>query len=270
MSPGLSTPSVPEWAARYAAAGLAVLPVHSVRAGVCTCGRADCHSPGKHPLTRNGKDDATTDPVGIAGWWGRWPLANVGVRPTAGLVVLDVDPRNGGAVALHGLTLERGQLPPTLTARTGAGGLHIWLACHGPACGQLCRGVDVKTERGYLVAPPSVHASGRRYEWLTGLPTARAPQWVRRLLNPPPPPTFLPRPATGGKIDPLVRFVTEAPDGELNNRLYWAAVRAHEAGLDTDLLVDAAIAKGHPERGARNTAGSAAQAPRQASRLVAR
>jgi hypothetical protein len=249
------------WAVRYATSGLAVLPLHSIRSGRCTCGR-DCTSPGKHPLTRNGKNDATTDLTQVTTWWDRWPWANVGIRPPAGVIVLDVDPRNGGAVALRELCRTHAPLPQTLTARTGSGGLHLWLAYAGRARGQLCRGVDVKTESGYVVVPPSLHASGRRYEWLVGLPTARAPRWVRRLLNPLPPLQLaLPRLATGGKIDHLVRFVVSAPDGELNNRLYWAAARAHEAGLDTTPLVDAAVAKGHPERGARATATSAARAP---------
>jgi len=39
------------WVVRYAASGLAVLPLHSIRDGRCTCGRAGCHRPGKHPLT---------------------------------------------------------------------------------------------------------------------------------------------------------------------------------------------------------------------------
>jgi hypothetical protein len=235
-----------------------VLPVHSIRDGRCTC-RAECgRNAGKHPLTAHGKDDATTDMGQVAEWWRRWPWANVGIRLLVGLVVLDVDPRNGGPVALAELTREHGPLPPTLTARTGSGGLHAWLAYAGPARGQLCRGVDIKTSSGYVVAPPSLHASEHRYEWLNNLATAPAPRWIRRLLNPPP---SLPPPVTGRTIDRLVRVVVEAPEGELNNRLYWACCRAHEAGLGTGPLVDAAVAKGHPRCGAENTATSAAKAP---------
>jgi hypothetical protein len=164
-----------EWAAKYAAAKLPVLPLHSIRDGRCTC-RTDCgRNAGKHPVTRHGKDDATADPSQVAAWWERWPWANIGIRIPAGLVALDVDPRNSGAVALAELTHRHGRLPQTLTARTGAGGLHIWLAYAGPARAQLRRGVDVKVSSGYVVAPPSIHASGRRYEWITDLPTAPAP-----------------------------------------------------------------------------------------------
>jgi len=244
-----------------------VLPLHTMHDGRCTC-RRDCgRNAGKHPLTAHGKDDATTDPGQVAAWWARWPGANVGIRPPAGVIVLDVDPRNGGSTALLALTREHGQLPATLTARTGSGGLHIWLSYGGRTRGQLCRGVDIKTHGGYVVAPPSMHASGRRYEWLAVLPTAPAPRWVRQLLDPPPVP--LPsrprRPASGERqLDGLLRHVAEDPGGELNRRLYWAASRAHESGLDVEPLVDLAVEMGHPERGARNTAASAAKAPPRA------
>jgi putative DNA primase/helicase len=50
-----------EAALAYAAAGLAVFPVHSVEQGCCSCGRADCRNKGKHPRTPNGFKDATVD-----------------------------------------------------------------------------------------------------------------------------------------------------------------------------------------------------------------
>jgi hypothetical protein len=142
--------------------------------------------------------------------------------------------------------------------------LHIWLAYAGRARGQLCRGVDVKTERGYVVAPPSLHASGRRYEWQVVLPTARAPHWVRRLLNPPSVPVH--RPLNTGGSDRrdagLVRTVATAPEGSRNRTLYWAACRAHERGSAPALLADllaAAMGAGLSESEARQTIASAAR-----------
>lgn len=235
MNPG-------QWAARYAASGLPVLPLHSIRDdGRCTCGRADCHSPGKHPLNRDGKDGATVDLEQVTAWWSRWPGANIGLRPPAGVVVLDVDPRHHGATALLALTEQHARLPQMLTARTGSGGLHVWLAYSGRSRGQLCAGVDVKTNAGYLVAPPSLHVSGRRYEWITGLPTARAPRWVRRLLAPPAQPVTIPRQPTGGRIDGLVRYVADAPDGYLNIRLFWAAAVTRYCVLPSEHAVVAVV-----------------------------
>ncbi|HEX2301810.1 MAG TPA: bifunctional DNA primase/polymerase [Pseudonocardiaceae bacterium] len=185
-------PDLGGWAARYAAGGLPVLPLHSVRNGHCTCRRPhDCDNPGKHPLTPHGKDDASTDPGQLSEWWGRWPWTNVGARPPAGIVVLDVDPRNGGDAELRRLTAEHATLPNTLTAATGSGGLHIWLAYRGPARGKLCAGVDVKTEHGYLVMPPSLHVCGARYRWVHEVATARPRHgcgacWPRRHRGLPP------------------------------------------------------------------------------------
>ncbi|HET9254892.1 MAG TPA: bifunctional DNA primase/polymerase [Pseudonocardiaceae bacterium] len=244
------------WAVRYAVSGLPVLPLHSARDGRCTCGDG-CGRQGKHPLTRHGKDDASTDPERVARWWARWPWANIGIRPPAGVVVLDVDPRNGGAEALCELIRQYGPLPSTLTARTGGGGFHIWLAYAGRARGQLCCGVDVKTDGGYLVCPPSVHVSRRRYEWAARVPTAPAPTWLRRLLAPPRPAPKLSLARSGGGLDPLLRFLAAAPEGRLNNSLFWAASRAHDDGLDVGPLVELAVSMGHPRRGAEATAGTA-------------
>jgi Bifunctional DNA primase/polymerase, N-terminal len=199
----------------------------------------------------------------ITAWWDRWPWANIGVRSPAGLIALDIDPRNGGDNALEQLTRQHGLLPRTLTARTGGGGLHIWLVYAGRARGQLCPGVDVKTERGYVVAPPSLHASGSRYEWLWVLPPARAPRWVQCLLDPPPVPVHRSANTGGGNRDAgLVRTVAGAPEGSRNGVLYWAACRAHERGSVPALLAEllaAAMAAGLPESEARQTIESAAR-----------
>lgn len=256
------TAPLAEWAARYAAAELSVLPLHSIRGGRCTCRRTDCHSPGKHPLTRSGKDDASTNAARVSAWWERSPWATIGIRLPSGLIVLDVDPRNQGATALLDLTRRYGRLPPTLTGFTGGGGLHIWLAYLGSARGQLCRGVDVKTSSGYVVAPPSLHASGRRYEWLNDLPTAPAPRWVRRLLDPPPRPGAVAR-SGAGDGDGLARVVATAAEGQRNNTLNWAVYRAYERGGNPGLIAEiraAALSAGLPTNEVDKTIVSAARA----------
>ena len=107
----------------YAARGWPVLPVHSVRAdGRCTCSRAACTTPGKHPRTRQGVHDATSNEHIIRDWWHHWPDANIGIAVPAGLLVLDVDGPEGRE-SLQGLSL-----PPTIMAETGGGGLHYWYA----------------------------------------------------------------------------------------------------------------------------------------------
>lgn len=259
----------------YAAAGVGVLPLHRMHDGRCTCGRpagtgpTDCHSPAKHPLTRNGKDDATTDVGVIAEWLARWPGCNWGVRPPVGVVVLDIDPRNGGEDSLAKLELQHGPLPRTLTARTGSGGLHIWLSYAGPTRGKLAAGIDVKSNSGYLVAPPSVHACGGTYEWLDQRPAAYAPAWVKAILNPPVR-RYAPAPGGGGSIEHLLRFVAASGEGERNRRLFWAACRAVEKGIDPAPLVDAAVAVGLDHASSLATVNSARRAaPRAEHRAPA-
>ncbi len=254
------------WAQLYAAHGLPVLPLHWVEDGACSCG-TDCgNNAAKHPRTRRGKDDATTEPAVINEWWTRWPHANVGVRPPQGVVVLDVDPRNGGDTALAKLTQQHDGLPSTLVAQTGGGGHHIWYKYLGPCRGHLLPGIDLKASTGYLVAEPSQHISGRSYRWATTHPLAPAPEWLRRLITPAPlslkPP---PRAASHlrGADAGLVRKVANALEGNRNSSLYWAACRVHERGGDPALLEDlvsAAVAAGLTEPASRATTASAGAA----------
>lgn len=249
---------------RYAEFGIELLPLHSAPGGACSCGRptapsdrralpGECESPGKHPHTRRGKDDASLDPHELARWLRRYRGCNWGGRPPVGQFVLDVDPRNGGDATLSTLELEHGPLLPTRTARTGSGGLHYWFAYDGPVLGKLGKGLDIKTHSGYLVLPPSVHACGGAYEWLDRSPVATAPEWMTIALTP--------REAvyTGGSggIAGLIRFLAGVTE-ERNNRLYWAARRAVEDGLNPTLLRDTALYIGlTPEETDRTIASAA-------------
>jgi hypothetical protein len=250
----------------YAAGAALVLPLHSPSArGRCSCMARGCQGPGKHPRTLHGKDDATTDPEKVASWWGMWPAANLGIRPALGLVVLDVDPRHGGDVQVAAMQRRYGRLPATRTARTGSGGEHLWFAHVGPVTGKLAPGVDIKSNSGYVVAPPSLHFSGSRYAWSDPGPIAAAPPYLARLLTPPPPSPLSSRRAgsPSAKVAAgLLRVVADAAEGNRNNALFWAACRAHEHGLDVGPLVDAAVANGLSRRAADATARSAADTAR--------
>lgn len=165
--------------------GWAVIPVHTVdEDGKCSCGASSCRSAGKHPRTKNGSSDATTDRAKIRDWWRRWPNANIGIATgeVSGLVVLDVDPRNGGNSTLRELEADK-RVPRTLVARTGGGGRHFY--CQYPDATinfKLGRGIDVKADGGFVVAAPSVHVSGNVYTWLKrpspDLELKRLPNWA--------------------------------------------------------------------------------------------
>ena len=115
--------------------------------------------------------DATTDEAQIREWWGRWPNANVGIRtgPESGLVVLDIDPDHGGEKSLGWYEQEFGPLPDTATGRTGGDGTHLYYTHPSdgsvPGKNAFLPGLDIKSAGGYVVGPPSIHASGERYAW---------------------------------------------------------------------------------------------------------
>ncbi|MCL6478502.1 MAG: bifunctional DNA primase/polymerase [Peptococcaceae bacterium] len=123
----------------------------------------------------------------IREWWSRWPGANLGVATGAvsGLVVLDFD----GPAAVD--FAKRNGVPPTPCVSTGKG-WHLYFqhpgqpASNATALGGI-KGLDVRGDGGYVVAPPSIHPSGRQYRWIKGrspgdLPLAPCPTWLLELL----------------------------------------------------------------------------------------
>lgn len=177
-------------AVHYAQLGWPVLPLYTFRDGHCACGVPDCPSPAKHPLTelvRNGLTNATTDVDRVADWWQRFPTANIGLRTGDAFDVLDIDVP-GGDEALTLLCEEYGQLPSGLWSRTGSGGRHVLFKPTGATNkAGFADHIDWRGQRGYIVAPPSIHYSGNHYEWGTGPDgdMVEAPDWLRRLVDPP-------------------------------------------------------------------------------------
>ena len=169
-------PVFPLWAA---------LPAKHADGFVCACGSLKCKSPAKHPMARlapHGVKDATQDPKRVAWFWTAAPNANIGVATGHGLAVLDIDPRHGGDQSIADLQRRHGRLPVTLTCRTGGGGRHLYFAADTDvenSVGALGPGLDVRGTGGYVVAPPSLHISGRRYEWCSEAPVAPLPDWVK-------------------------------------------------------------------------------------------
>ena len=161
-----------EWALVYARRNWRVHPCHTTLTGVCSCkDGAECErSPGKHPMLGGWQDQATDTAGQVDAWWQRAPDANIGIATGAesGIVVVDIDDLD--AIP----TLEaRGPLPDTLTAFTGGGGVHLFYASTDPLIrnsaglrGWLAvDGVDIRANGGFVLAAPSFHESGKRYEW---------------------------------------------------------------------------------------------------------
>jgi hypothetical protein len=179
-----------EAACTYAARGWRIVPLSWITGGGCSCPRGEkCRTPGKHPRVADWIAEASTDRHTIETWWSATPPANVGIvtGTMSGLVVLDVDPRHGGDDNLIELQQTYAALPETPMVLSGGGGQHYYFA-HAeplPAC-QLAPGIDFQAEGRLVVAPPSLHASGRRYCWevradIDEVPLAPLPDWIRAL-----------------------------------------------------------------------------------------
>lgn len=180
----------------WASLGFAVVPCHIASGKNCSCraGRG-CGHAGKHPWTRRGVRAATTDPITIRRWWRAHPNANIGVATGMinRLLGIDVD-GDAGVISWASVTAHHGH-PQTATVRSGSGGLHLlfglpesfvgWVGC--PVGSALGVGVHVRGEGGHLVAPPSVHHSGRRYRWANDRQINDAPNWLLDLLRTEPP-----------------------------------------------------------------------------------
>jgi hypothetical protein len=186
----LSMDIVPDLAAEatyYATAlGWRVIPCHTpTPEGGCSCGSPNCKKPGKHPRLAKWQHQATTDPEQIAKWWGQWPDANVGVAlgPASRIFDIEYDDAEGEATAEELLT---GTL--TLKFRSQRSTHHLFYLPEGltpPKAVLHWRGLELRfgtDKAGALsIFPPSLHASGIRYEWLKGprkFGLADAPVWL--------------------------------------------------------------------------------------------
>lgn len=247
-------------ALEYARRGWAVFPLHHPDAnGVCSCSKGvncDPKNIGKHPRTKNGHTDATTDERQVRSWWRKWPRANVGLAmgKASGLVALDVDPRAGGDASLTELFDEHGAFE-TLEAVTGGGGFHFLFAHPGVnfknSSSKIAEGLDVKTDGGYIVAAPSLHASGKRYQWRGEAQPSPMPEWLLTLIL-----TENAKPQSTAAAGATVRRAAAASrtaggalilNGERNERLFRIAC-AHRGKGATREEIEAAVAEAYESR----------------------
>ncbi|MEM8549173.1 MAG: DUF3987 domain-containing protein [Verrucomicrobiota bacterium] len=183
--------------------GVKIIPLHGIRPnGSCTCGEAGCSSPGKHPNPKYAPKGVNS-PKLLLGKLLRIlkkePYTNLAVATggEARLIVLDVDKRSGGLESLDALQEEHGELPLTVSLRTGGGGLHYWFRLPEKydidnLRGELAKGIEIKANGGMANIPPSQHASGRPYEWDRGcrpqdIEIEELPQWACQIITKPKP-----------------------------------------------------------------------------------
>ncbi len=166
----------------YAEIGWPVFPVWWCEDGVCQCreGKA-CARAGKHPMegqVPRGLLDASTDKDIVQAWWSRYPQANIGSPMGKISDVVDIDGAEGYS-ALEQLQAIHGELPPTLTSATSKGE-HMHFQ-HREGIGNWVRplpGMDIRTTGGYVIMPPSIHQTGKVYEWGEEEDIAPWPDWL--------------------------------------------------------------------------------------------
>jgi hypothetical protein len=289
----------------YASRGIPVLPLHyplphhpdlqalsgsrqrprpAARSG-CSCRDLGCAQVGKHPLgtlVPHGVKDATTNRARILAWWTRHPQANIGLACGHQFDVLDVDGPEG-ARAIQELAAEHGLQSFGPLVRTGGGGWHFYLSPTGlgnvrPA--GLAH-VDWRGRGGYVVAPPSRHASGHPYRWVPGRDLEVPPEEVPGVLLERLQPRQLQRPAgpvdlaaageaSGDRyvraalVEELAR-VTAAPLGQRNRQL-WESTRNLYNLVATGALDQREVDQGLLAAAERN--GLLAEEPRQTHRTL--
>ena len=157
--------------------GAKVLPLYRMENGVCNCSKGSkCPTPGKHPAVRGGWRAAKADLSCIPA------NRNVGIATgsKSGIVIVDIDPRNGGSQSFSNIVKSR-KMPPTTTVSTGGGGLHYYFRVQINVPSKiLAPGVDFLSTGKLAVLPPATHYSGKKYQWIAppsnGI--AAAPQWL--------------------------------------------------------------------------------------------
>jgi hypothetical protein len=145
----------------------------------------------KRPATPHGVKDATTDPIEIENWWHQNPHYNLASATGAvsGLFVIDLDGADAEA-ELRKLEAKYGELPVTVESITGRG-RHLFFKCRERpvrnSAGKIATNIDVRATGGYVIAPPSIHPSGRRYSWSvdSAATFADPPDWLLSIVAEP-------------------------------------------------------------------------------------
>lgn len=240
----MSLPDQWQTALGYSRLGLPIVPVN-----------------GKVPLLYDWPNKASCDEAQISELAQEHPTANIAVIVPKGLLIVDVDIRadGDGRETLQALEKELVALPDTVTAKSGGGGLHLWYkvpqSFRSPLPKTAGPRVDLLGKGRLVVMPPSIHESGRCYEWLTdsiesGTPAEIPIEFLNGLLRNSKKSTKL----SLRKSDPaaLIQQLAHAPEGTRNESLFKVACefkRRIEAGhLDggeaSEQLLNAALRSG--------------------------
>ena len=208
----------------------------------------------KVPAIKAWQHDFFATEADVRAHWEQHPEHGVGIvtGEDVGYIVLDIDPEHGGRESLAGL----GPMPDTVESITGSGGAHKFfnyppgLSIRNSA-GHLGPGLDIRggalmdgvvKGRGQVVAFPSTHPNGNRYEWLNApwdCEMADAPPGLVSRLQPGVPPSV------GSRTD-----TAKVPAGQRHDYLMGQAARLRRfLGYDAPMLTSAlrALSQDHCE-----------------------
>lgn len=177
----------------------------------------------KLPQIKKWPTKATSDRRQVDNWWTKWPDANVAIvtGEKSGLFVVDIDPKNDGANSLTTLLNTYGDFPDTANQKTGSGGDHFLFKVPDEPIktrrGFPDKGIDICGDGGYIVAAPSIHPNGNRYEWVTDPAELKeSPQWLIDMLI--------------STTDAPVRMAGTFPEGQRNDQLFRAGCSLRSKG----------------------------------------
>ena len=179
---------------------------------------------GKRPILKNWPALATSDADQISRWFKKYRDANVGIV-TEKFIVIDCDDKNGrnGTASLQLLETEIGELPTTYTVRTPNGYHYYFSGIRTDipnSVGRLGAGLDIKSRRGYVVAPPSV-VEGVEYRIHRDAPIAALPKrWAAYIIS------------------RSVSSSFDIPQGTRDETLFREACRFRAKGFDFDKALE--------------------------------
>lgn len=125
-------------------------------------------------VLKSWKSEATNDLQQVQNWWNHNPLYNIGLKTGNGLVVIDVDCKNGKN-GMEQLKPFLATFPKTKVAKTCNGGYHFYYKVNREVRNSinLMEGIDIRGDGGYVLAPPSV-VDDKSYDWVNNLRIADA------------------------------------------------------------------------------------------------
>ncbi len=223
----------------YIARGYELLVLHGINpTKKCTCGNQNCENAGKHPVGRGW----TPSNKYFLTEFSPNPDYNIGIKTgtPSGIFVVDLDVNNkhNGIESWRQLEEKYGEIK-TFTVASGGNGQHKYFKLPAnlkiPSGTDVLKnfsypGIDIRAEGGYIVAPPSLHRSGKRYEELSDIDhMADAPGWLLDFFPVPPKASFNQLPILSG---------FEIHEGSRNNQLASLAGRMRYQGKNEEEILE--------------------------------